>query len=270
MKAVEKVVSYIIPIIVLVLLILYFYGGTGALSKLKDNVLDIAPNVSFGKDENIASQPTISQEHSVQINSLKETITKMIASPEGECFAKFDDFSNLGKKGTSMEILYTGDTTEFSVRGGAGGLNHIDDDSFTIENMRPCVIAGFEGNEVIAQNFFDKFIDLKNTDGPYTKPVSSIVFSHKTGDNGFWRSCTNGNALRVPEFEKSPINNQCNNMENEGYLFRTKKDSKDLICFFPTNAVYNADKDGIANEWFSSRKNSLKNRLAAGNFKRCY
>ena len=37
MKAVEKVVSYIIPIIVLVLLILYFYGGTGALTKLKDN-----------------------------------------------------------------------------------------------------------------------------------------------------------------------------------------------------------------------------------------
>ena len=54
-------------------------------------------------------------------------------------------------------------------------------------------------------------------------------------------------------------------MENEGWLFKTSKSdtvSFASICFFPTNRYKNADKDGIANEWFSQEDESIAKKVA--------
>ena len=276
MRAVSKVISYIIPIIVLVLLLLYFYGGTGALTKLKDDILDVAPNISIGADENIASAPTIPQEHSNQITSLQETIQKMIESDETECFAQFKDFSDLGKderdqKGTSIEMTYANKKTQFIVRGGAGGGQKIDQHLFSIDKMKPCVIAGKDEKQVIAENFFLKFLKNKTVTGPFHNTVNGITISYGWVREGIFRVCNKGNRITVTDFDEGPpVNNWCDNYLSEGYLFKVKEGDENNICFFPTNYHRNNNKNGIAEEWFSKRSKSIQNRISEGKLTKCY
>jgi hypothetical protein len=260
----QKIAQVVLALVIGFFLYMAFFGGfgfEGILGKSGDTFISSVKNsVSIGAEETLASTPTISQEHSNQISSLEQTIRHMlIENPDKkECFMQFDEFSDLGEDSTWLDFKYEDGSTQLLVHGGKSGKQVVESISF--ENMRPCVIAGESGSNTVADNFYDKFIDGKeDVVGDYFYGTPRISISYEYDDGNLFTSCANGNAIRVAEFGNGPpVNNWCNNFESNGWLFKTKGEgdsaSHTNICFFPTNYVNNANKNGIANEWFSENE----------------
>ncbi len=255
----QKIARIVLALAVGFFLYIAFFGGfgfDGILGKSGDTFLSSVRNsVSIGAEEASASEPTISQEHSDQISSLNRTIHTMLQSTKEECFMQFDELSDLGEESTWLEFTYESGNTNLVVHGGDGGKQIVD--NILLDGMKPCVIAGKTQRGTIADNFFDKFITgEEDVPGDYFRTSNATYISYEKSDGNFFTSCANGNAIRVAEFGNGPpVNNWCNNFESKGWLFKTKGDTGSAslanICFFPTNYVNNANKNGIANEWFS-------------------
>ncbi|MBU0456623.1 MAG: hypothetical protein ABH824_03935 [Nanoarchaeota archaeon] len=243
--AVNKLVYYIIPLIVLGLIAWWQFGFGGLFENLKGGVkgvIEMAPNVSIGAEEELATEPTIPREHEEAINNLVETIEKMVTSPKKNCFLNYkllgknygtnSGMPSLGEGGTTISFQLKGDKTEMLIAGGAGGKQEVTRLRKEIAGFKPCVIAG--SNE-ITKNFFNRYLGQGQILGDNYKPVSIInIFYDTDGDNG--------NAIRVPEFGNEPVNDEGDNFEDEGWLFKAEDGS---ICFFPTNKVMSADDDGL-------------------------
>jgi len=243
MVATAKLVIYMIAILTgLIMLGIFFVPKMGAFSRASsatDVAKEFVPNVSIGADELNAGKPTIPSEHREQILKLNKTIRKMLDSGYSNCFGNFGDFSDLGERGTGIQMVYnpTKKSTDFLIYGGEGGQQLLTDFIFSIEGMHPCVIAG---SKSITENFYTEFVDWKKSKGSHYNRVNGIRIVYNTdGDNG--------NVIRVPELGADSVNDQDNNFENNGWLYTPDGEN---ICFFPTNDHINFDEDGIAEEWF--------------------
>lgn len=248
MGVVTKLIFYIIPIVVLVLLVVFFYSDAGAFEKVKNitsSAENYVPNISIGAKEITAQEISLPTEHKAQISRLKEKINLMMESDKKNCFANYGGFSSLGEKGTTIQIQYDAgaDATHFTFKGGAGGQQEIPEEAFTIEKMHPCVIAG--GSE-ITEKFWRKFIWKETIAGNYYFPVSSLEINSLAGDTH----------IRVPEFGADVVNDQDNNFEDHGQIFTP--DNKH-ICFISTiyGSLSNFDEDGIDNDFVQLRGGPL-------------
>jgi len=148
--------------------------------------------------------------------------------------------------------------------------------------MKPCVIAGYYD---VAENFFKHFNKGETLNEPYYSIVAGIDIFYREGMvydsgnagehwyNGFEFSWYNGNVIRVLGFPSDMVNNQNDNFESGGMLF---KGNDNEICFFPTNKKVNFDVDGIDNDYISNinDEESLLYKWDNGEnsdeFKRCY
>ena len=240
-----KLIFWIVGIIALLVILTALLPG-GLLDEVTDNVVsnDLIEEIEY--DDNGLQLPMVPQAHQEKITRLKETITKMLTSKEETCFGNYGGFPNL--KLTSIQISYDNveDKTKFTIYGGAGGKQLRRDLSFEIERMRPCVIAGTSS---VTNNFEESFLNTKKWEeknivsGHYT-PASNIEIKYSEDKD-------DGNVIRVPQFGPKVVNDESNNFQDAGIIYKPTPGS---ICFFPT--VYGdlfgdcdgGDKEGLDND----------------------
>jgi len=246
----KKLVYYLIPLVVLILIGMWAWGPEALWAKTKgayEGVKGFLPNVSVGAKGLEGGEPTIPGEQREAIDKLRATIKQMLKSNKTNCFASYGGLPELGEEGTSIIFNWREDKnlTELIVKGGAGGKQEVFYEE--IKGMRPCVIAGKDsvGGDV-SENFYYTFLEPDPSEvksSTYYTPVGAINLFYYEGRTFF---CRNANVIRVPEFGEDPVNDECDNLEDGGWLFTP--DGKH-ICFFPT--VYgDNDKDGTNNDFF--------------------
>ena len=253
MGAATRIVFYIIPLVLLIVVVVILFGESGAWEDLKDAVLGtiafsekVLPTVKVGLEEQKADV-SIPDVHKKEIEKLSAAMKSMLGKGKENCFADYGKLSDLGEKGTSLTFESKGDKTVLTVRGGAGGKQIITDLYQEFSGMNPCVIAGTFGE---SRNFFDYFInDKEKLIHPYYRAVSSVTIFYST--QGF-----NGN--RISSADAQLINK----LEDNGWLFTPDGQN---VCFFPTNDVSDFDNGGIDNDYFTEeQENSIPQRIAEG------
>lgn len=248
----------LLVVLLFVILGVFFFKG-GLTDDVKDSIFktidwakQFLPSFGISMDE-LSSDASVTAEHNDQILSLNQTIWKMLESTDNRCFENFGDFSDLGENGASLTFTQTASGVDLTVMGGAGGKQIDTNLMMSFPGMKLCVIAGPDKE---ADNFFSHYVRDKTLESPYYSSVSGIEIYYTTDGN-------NGNLIRVPEFGSGPVNDENDNFESEGWLFTPDNEH---ICFFPTNWNINADRDGIANEWFKGTKeDSIPSKAALGN-----
>src|SRR3989344_462856 len=108
MVAAEKLAIYLIPLIVLVLLGMFYYGPSGAFGKAQNVTAGVINfvNATIGANELAGGAPTIPENHREAIKKLNETIQNMLAFSNNNCFANYGGFPDLGEEGTSIIMVY--------------------------------------------------------------------------------------------------------------------------------------------------------------------
>jgi hypothetical protein len=257
----KKLGELVILVALMLIIISIFFSGDGLMGDVKDSVFEtidwvkqFLPTFGIGMDQ-LSSDTSVTAEHRDQILSLNQTIWKMLDSTNTGCFENFGDFSELGEGGATLTFTQTSSSVDLMVSGGAGGKQFDTSLSISFPGMQLCVIAGPNG---IADNFYDHYVDSKEIKVPYYYPVTGINIYY-TKDEG-----KNGNVIRVFDSGGEPvIKDQGNNFESEGWLF---KPTEGHICFFPTNDHVNANDNGMADEWFTSKEeDSIPKKAALNN-----
>jgi len=282
-----EILIIVLAIIVLIILIFNYFGSKGLFGGVKDaaeTIWSYAPNVSIGLKSLNATSVTLPGKQEEEVNSLKSTIDLMLTSKEHNCFGKFDPLEKLGDKETFKAAKATHITATFDEKSGetlfiigtAGGQIY---QTFR-EPMKPCVIAGPYN---VAENFYDYFNQGQGLKDPYYTLVAGVDISYREGmiydsskggsfNDKLEFSWYNGNVIRVLGFPENMVNNQNDNFQNGGMLFKGKGND---ICFFPTNKLVN-NEDGVDHDYIGNpnKKESLlfrwNNGENAEGFKRCY
>ncbi|MDP3640015.1 MAG: hypothetical protein Q8R53_02310 [Nanoarchaeota archaeon] len=160
--------------------------------------------------------------------------------PRGDSFSGFPNLGGDTSQQLSVELIFDDggtaddqddDQTEVIVSGGPGGGQYLEEESFILEKIRPCVIAGEARSAdgvLPAEKFHQRFLyDLAVPQPPIVElypyhftPVDSIRFTWLNEDN----------AIRWSPAGNVEIDEQ-NNLEDGGWMYTP--DSYHL-CFFPT------------------------------------
>lgn len=255
MEGLTKIVMYILPIIVLVLLVMYYFAPeSGAFEKLRSGVnkaKEYLPNISVG-GELQAGKPTLSEAHKKEVLQLNATINQMLASGKKNCFGDYGGVSMLGSSDTEKVSILMGydaanDATKFTFQGGVGGEQTVTDFEFSIPGMVPCVIAG---GSAVTRAFEESFLNgdswsekEQHIRAGHYRQVGAITIQYYEGKSF---ACQNANRIQVPELGGDIVNDECNNFLDRGMLYTP--DNRH-ICFFPTvygdNSCDGGDKDGL-------------------------
>ncbi|MBI2662268.1 hypothetical protein HYX11_02305 [Candidatus Woesearchaeota archaeon] len=245
MEGVTKIVMYLIPIIMFVLLVMYFFAPSGGVfEKFKDaggKVKEYLPTI--GAEKLQGEKVDVSGEHRGEILSLKNTIENM--KGKGPCFARYKQFSDLGEEGVTISLNYNGKGgSDFIV---TTGKQIVSDLSFTINEVSPCVIAGGKVVEAFGLHYINdkQWKDKPIITNDYAS-VNQIIISYSA--NNF-----NGNIIRVPELGADIVNGVSNNLKDAGVLYTP--DGKN-ICFFPT-VTFGSDKDGLSENYLGVNKGMM-------------
>ncbi len=262
---------YILPIIVLVLLVMYYFAPeSGAFEKLRSSVSkakEYLPNISVG-GELKGEKPVLPEVHKKEVLQLNATINQMLSSGKKNCFADYGGFSTLGQSDTTKVSIVMGydaanDATKFTFLGGAGGEQTITDFQFSISGMVPCVIAG---SSSITEAFDESFLNENswsekenNLKAGRYRQVGAIKIRYHEGKTF---ACQNANQIYVSEFGEDIVNDECNNFKDAGMLYTP--DNKH-ICFFPTvygdDSCDGGDKDGLDDDCLGDESGGEIKRL---------
>ena len=253
-------VEILLPLIALLLFLAWQTGGLEGVKKAVSGAKEYLPDVSVGLDELSAERVALPAGIQKEVTSLKETLQKMAASDKANCFAKFNGFqSELGNDDATISLSFVYDQASDSTRVAVNKEKSIRSDVFEVNGMKPCVIAGKdsvqESRRNIAENFFNYYIKGGLQFEPYYKQVQmiNIYYRNKWNELG-------GNRIEIPEFLEAYVNDEGNNFQSRGFLFKGREGES---CFFPTNNEIDADDDGLAEEWFTAaEESSIPNRLA--------
>jgi hypothetical protein len=200
MVAIKKLVYYLIPLIVLVLMVLWQFGPEGLFDGIKeavDSATDLAPNITVGAEEVSGEKVMLPKEHEDAVRRLVGTIEQMMGSGNSNCFANYGRLPDLEEHGTKI-ILKEG-RIEISRKGQTvGDLQK--ELRKKMEGFKPCVIAG----EREVENFYKNFLKEETCglgscdvlEWPYYQKVSSItlikdeiiIYDGQEGDL-VWGSC---------------------------------------------------------------------------------
>ncbi|MBT3298631.1 hypothetical protein HN385_06900 [archaeon] len=217
MGSIEKIVGYVIPIAVLVFLMIYMYGGTGALNDAKEKILNFADKfVDIGKEE-ISAQASVTSNQKTELSNLKNALQKMVNPTYcgSNSFLKYSGLTDFGKDDNlEISFSYNGSGTNVLVKGGASTAQFISSENFFVEGMVPCVIAG---SSLVTQNFDNKFLNMEGSaSSDYYSAVNSIVITFNTDG-------LNENRIKFgSDF-----------IDFEGHEWLFTPDNKH-VCFFPT------------------------------------
>ena len=154
-KALDKLTTIVLALVVLFILMALVYGPQGAFKKAEgavDFVLGLAPDVTVGLKELSAGELTVDNQVQKELTSLKTVLTAMTETNKTNCFQTFGGFqSELGKDlenawfsgqvdGVKINFVQDGENTNVEVNAYKAQVY----DLFTVENMKPCVVAGTE------------------------------------------------------------------------------------------------------------------------------
>ena len=241
MNLISRIIFFVVMIFAAFFILTITLGPEGLLAKTRVGI----DKIDFNPTENLTLGEKISipEVHVNEINSLNNTIIKMMSSTKNNCFANYGGFTELGEGGTSIIMNYNSQkgSTQFMIMGGAGGKQVATDLLFEIEGMIPCVIAG---NKNVVQNFDSSFLNIlplkqKTIVPNHYLAVQEIKIFYNTDGR-------NGNHIEVPQFGRDIVNDEGNNFLDAGMLYTP--DNKH-ICFFPTvygDSVCNGgDAEGI-------------------------
>lgn len=241
MVDIKKVISYLIPLIFLVLMAIWLFGGS--FPELKEKGSGIKEYVKFGAEEELGAKPTITDTHKEAIQKLLKTMNEMKESSVRNCFANYGGLPLLGEKGTSITFSYdvAKDATKVIVKGGAEGVQIVELEEgkgeLELPEIRPCVIAGKHENQEasIAENFYHAFLNPDQTKikGNYYMPLRDFTIAFRGGDN------------RI-ETGLSTIDAN-DNFEDGGWLFTPDNQQ---ICFFPSTygSSCEGEEGGLQND----------------------
>ena len=273
MVAIKKLLSYIIPLVVLVLFLLFYYNPTGAFESVKDVVSDVTESIDdlIGAEEVTASRPTLPPAQQAEVDKLISTMERMKSSTTKFCFDNYGGFSSLG--GTTITLTYNEQkkSTAIEVLRGVGGVQEVFYKE--IEGVKPCVIAG---SEDVVDKFYDVFfgewnygvvrplerkkVYLENPAlGQYFMPVKQIMITFDS-----FQGMMEGNIIRIPVLPSNIIN-EYENFNDNGFLY---KPDNEHICFFPTG---DNDEDGLDEDYFSNNGDefSIPQQLKTGKINSC-
>ena len=297
-----KLITYLLALLVLVILGMFLYldPGTGYVKITKGfgGILNTLPSE---EQDSSAFKLDIPADQRSQIDTLKDTIELMLKSSKKNCFANYGGLSDLGERGTSLTLTYDPaadstqlrdlgergisltltydpavDSTKLRVLGGEGGEQVITNLLYEFKGMKPCVVAG----GIVAENFRKRFITQENTQiSSVYNPINELTIYYETESAaglfglGLLKgaTCSNGNRIIVPEFGEQPVNDECNNLREGGFLFKPSSEpGSQHICFFPTNTEFNANEDG--QDWIyisGEESQGIKSRYAKDELVRC-
>lgn len=229
--AFNKLVYYLIPLIVLVLIVMWQFGPEGLFDDMKDavkGIVEMTPEI--GAEEIEAAEVQLSEDQLDSINSLEQVITLMLSSENNNCFQRYEQFPSLEENNVLIEFDYADGETTLIVK--KGEEHRLIDEVVEIKEMVPCVIAGESGGEDISENFYYTFLDkdLSRVKGPVYFSVDSISMAFDT--SGF-------------DENRIDFGDGFVDFEDEGWLFTP--DNKH-ICFFPTVDGDN-DEDGLNDDY---------------------
>jgi len=222
MSFMNKLIFWIIPLVVLVILVIAFFGEESMFEGLKlaaKDVQDINP-FGIGAENVTPEKPTIPIEHQEAIVKLKSTIEQMKSS-EGNCFMNYQvkDYGtgsglpNLGEKGTSI-VFKPGVENEYLmvVMGGEQGAMQVSREK--LSGFKPCVIAGKTHSGLLVSDMFhNNFLkDPIVKGGSSHLPVSSVTIQYD-GSN------------------KIIYGSKSGDLKDSGWLFTP---GGGYICFFPS------------------------------------
>lgn len=270
MVAVKKLAMYLIPLIVLVISTMGYFGDDGMLGAIGDvgrDIKDAAPNVSAGMEKLKAEHKQMDGEIEVQLASFVAAMQAMLDSDEVDCFGSHLPFKDLGNdtyfedpKSVRVSLTYdpqTGNTTY--------AVSDTSQYQFQRQKIETklCVVAGGRTSYGLpAYNFFRNFIaaDNKFNNKRKYKEVTSIKF-------GFEDDYYNGNRIRTEGQgftpDENPVNDESDNYESGGLLY---KPTEGMICFFPTKYESDYSDDGIEGD-FIENENYVDSELRSLSFR---
>ncbi len=271
----QKIGGLILGVITLIVIV------SGTFFNMFPEVKTVARDIIGTADEligieEISTMPTvaISDEHRAAILQLKETIEDMLADNNLECVANYGGLPPLGEigdSGASIEMQYNIDKTDFTIRTTGGQL--LTDLSFSIDGMQPCVIAGEYNGHGIPDSFY-RLISGQNAfvGTIYDKQVNNIQIGWARSGAGLV-SCHGGNKITVPELGEDIVNDQCNNLDDGGWIFKPVHVAGTSICFFPTvygnNLCDGDDKDGLDNDCLTDIDEGISKAISEHRLVRC-
>ncbi len=233
MDFINKLVFWVIPLVVLVILVIAFFGEESMFEGLKLAAKDIQETipVGIGAETIKPESPAIHAEHQTAIDQLKSAIEKM--KGKDNCFMNYGQLPPLGAGGTSIVFEKGIDTYRMTILGGESGVIEIV--SYDLGNIKPCVIAGKTPSDLdVAEMFYNNFLkEPAETGEMYYKPSDSLTIKYNGKNKVFHDSGSNS-------------------LEDGGWLYTP--DGKH-ICFFPTG------DDGLDTSYLSPRGelNSIPN-----------
>lgn len=257
-----EILIIVLAVLVLFILVWNYFGNKGLFIGVKDaaeTLWSYAPNVSSGLKALNSTPVTLHGNQSGEVNALKSAIEKMLISNKKDCFGNFGSIENLGareafkaEEATHITATFDQNTQEtVFIVGTAGGQIY---KTFRLP-MKPCVVAGPYN---AAENFFNHFNQKEDLQEPYYNVVVGVDIFYREGmaytkTGGLEASWYNGNVIRVLGFPENMVNDENDNFQNGGMLFKGKGNE---ICFFPTNKATNSNIDGIDNNYISDEGNS--------------
>lgn len=261
MGVVTKLVFYIIPIVVLVLLIIFFYSDAGAFEKVKraaSTAEQYLPDISVGAKEITAEKPSIPENQQQAIVAFKEALLRTKESSRVNCFTKFGGFPPLGEEGATLVISHILSDEVTSVRV-TGTKQTLTDLSFEVPGMIPCVIGGgTEYTEKFYQNYLSPSLMADDSFTPISNDgISEISIQWNSG--GVLETAANRIQYDATGFH-----------DFKGQRWLYKPDAQH-ICFFPTDSSTSAI--GLDDYYFKDFENppedTLQYKVRNGPLKQC-
>ncbi len=223
--AMKTVISWIIPLVILILLGIWLYGGGGLLDKIKGTAnatKAYLPDVTIGAKEITASPAKVPEEHKAAILKLADAIKNMKQSTQQECFEGYGGLPVLGDEETVIELSSSGAAIKVQQKAGGGQIDAALTREFNdrTQGVQYCVIA----EEPYAENFARAFL---NAEPWNTKLLTLRGEDHYVIVRNI-RITNEGGSVNTIDYglDSSAL--------NDGGILYKAADS--TVCFFPTTA----------------------------------
>lgn len=252
--ATERLIGYVLVILVLLVLILGMIPGGFIREALEKNPTDLLPSEVLDKENGAGGKVMISEDHRVQAVSLQETISRMLASSKKACFDTYSTFSALGETSVSVGAQSSGSGSVLVVKAGAGGRQVVTDLMKEYPTLNPCVVSG----EVVVSNFGKHYFSGNGMKGAGDfEEVSSLTL--REDDGGYLGSTKN----RI-NFGSGVLD-----FVDGGVLY---KPDESHVCFFATVSGEECEYDsteGVSQGCLFGSSSSISRGLSNGVFTRC-
>ncbi len=264
MAADKPIWNYVLPLIAFFVLGSMWYLGDGSLFEGAKQAFEFAyenyvPDITVGERSLKSGKTTLEGSTLESADSLKATLTALSDPKTGKnCFARYAPFTtDMGDNAGTAMFQFDYDDTHDLTHVIIWKRKDVVASKFDVPKMKPCVIAGREGNIEIAKNFRQAIErgDINKATIPYTYTVDTLHIQYS-------QNYRNGNRIFIDQLARGAapdpevVNDESKNFEEGGLIF---KGPDNELCFFPTNWIKDADEDGLNNDYVQELGNKFDN-----------